>query len=127
MFLGENEVIPFQKSPWDALCKNGILFKYLFFKLNLKTIVSNIIVPLFCTNYSPLMLQKSLGYAIIKFQSFYIVPEKIVIFKKITKFEVNIITYGKLSGVLLNILSSVVSCFIGMVQTTLTWNGLLVI
>ena len=73
------------------------------------------------------MLQKSLGYAIIKFQRFYSVPEKIVIFKKITKFEVNIITYGKLSGVLLNILSSVVSCFIGMVQTTLTWNGLLVI
>ena len=107
----------------------------------------------FCTFNRPLMLQKSLGYAIKQFQRFYRVPEKIVIFKKITKFEpwtwsaivlsktffdtilwlslqrlqkkpgfyiivywnvwlvywtgVNITTYGKLSCVPLNILSSV--------------------
>ena len=37
----------------------------------------------FCTLKGLLMLQKSLGYAIKKFQRFYRVPEKIVIFKKI--------------------------------------------
>ena len=41
MFLDENEVIPFQKSPWNALCKKGILLKIpLFSKPNLKTILS---------------------------------------------------------------------------------------
>ena len=38
MFLDKNEVIPFQKCPWNALCKNGILLKIsLFSKPNLKT------------------------------------------------------------------------------------------
>ena len=31
MILDENEVIPYQKSPWNALCKNGILLKIPFF------------------------------------------------------------------------------------------------
>ena len=34
------------------------------------------------------MLQKSLGYAIKKFQRFYRVPEKIVIFKKIENYKI---------------------------------------
>ena len=41
MFLDENEVIPFQKTPWNALCKNGILLKIpISSKPNLKTIFS---------------------------------------------------------------------------------------
>ena len=42
------------------------------------------------------MLQKSLGYAIKKFQRFYRVPEKIVIFKKIEIYKIwamNLISY----------------------------------
>ena len=31
MFLDQNEVSLFQKSPWNALCKNGILLKIPFF------------------------------------------------------------------------------------------------
>ena len=41
MFLDKNEVIPFQKCPWNALCKNGMLLKMpLFSKPNLKTFFS---------------------------------------------------------------------------------------
>ena len=41
MILDENEVIPFEKSPWNALCKNGILLKIpLFSKPNLKSTFS---------------------------------------------------------------------------------------
>ena len=39
MFLDQNEVSLFQKSPWNALCKNGILLKMpLFSKPNFKAI-----------------------------------------------------------------------------------------
>ena len=41
MFFDENEVIPFQKCPWNALCKNGILFKNTpLFKTKFKDIFS---------------------------------------------------------------------------------------
>ena len=36
------------------------------------------------------MLQKSLGFAIKKFRRFYRVPEKIVIFKKIKNYKLNL-------------------------------------
>ena len=37
MLVNKNEVILFQKSPWNALCKNGILLKMpLFSKPNFK-------------------------------------------------------------------------------------------
>ena len=32
MLVNKNEVIPFQKSSWNALCKNGILLKYPLFQ-----------------------------------------------------------------------------------------------
>ena len=32
VFLDENEVLPFLKSPWSALCKNGILLKIPLFQ-----------------------------------------------------------------------------------------------
>ena len=32
MFLDKNEVTPFQKCPWNALCKNGILLKIHLFQ-----------------------------------------------------------------------------------------------
>ena len=32
MLVDENEVIPFQKSPLNALCKNGILLKVPLFQ-----------------------------------------------------------------------------------------------
>ena len=39
MLVNKNEIIPFQKSPWIALCKNGILLKIpLFSKPNFKRI-----------------------------------------------------------------------------------------
>ena len=38
VFLDENEVIAFQKYPWNALFKNGILLKYPYFKTKLQTI-----------------------------------------------------------------------------------------
>ena len=38
MLVDKNEVVPFQISPWNALCKKGILFKIpLFSKPNFKT------------------------------------------------------------------------------------------
>ena len=36
MFLDKNEVIPFQKSPWNALCKNGIFVKNTLFQNQIK-------------------------------------------------------------------------------------------
>ena len=37
MFLDKNEVSPFQKSPWNALCKNGLFVKNThFFKTKFK-------------------------------------------------------------------------------------------
>ena len=86
MLVNKNEVIPFEKSPWKALCKNGsLLKKNLFFQNKILRGCFNQAPQQhhFCT----VMLQKSLGYAINKFERFYRVPEKIVIFKKITKFE----------------------------------------
>ena len=63
MFLDENEVIPFQKSPWNALCKSGILLKKNFFKPKFEDDFVNQTSnhPHFCTLNSPLMLQKSYG------------------------------------------------------------------
>ena len=43
MLVNKNEVIPFQKSPWNALCKNGILLKMPFFsKQNFKRMLQNL-------------------------------------------------------------------------------------
>ena len=39
--LDENEVIPFQKSPWNTLYKNRILLKIPFFQSKFKDDVSN--------------------------------------------------------------------------------------
>ena len=93
MVVDKNEIIPFQKSPWNALCKNGISLKYQFFysKPNFKTNFFNQALPQhhFCTVNSLLMLQKSLGYAINKFGRFDRVAEKIVIFNKIKNFKKN--------------------------------------
>ena len=36
MFLDKNVVIPFQKRQRNSLCKNGIMFKYPFFKTKFK-------------------------------------------------------------------------------------------
>ena len=91
MFLDKNEVSLFQKSPWNALCKNGILLKIpLFSKPNFKKIFFNQTPQHrhFCTFNSLLMLQKSLGYPIRKFGRFYKVPEKIVIFKKFKNYKI---------------------------------------
>ena len=39
MLVNKNEVIPFQKSPWNALCKIGILLKIpLFSKPNFERV-----------------------------------------------------------------------------------------
>ena len=89
----ENEIIPLQKFPWNALCKNGILLKiHLFSKPNLKTTFFNQTPQHhhFCTFNSPFMFQKSLGYAIKTSKDSTESQKKIVIFKKklkITKFE----------------------------------------
>ena len=66
MILDENEIIHFQKSPWNALCKNGILIK--IFKTKFKDDFFNQTPQhhRFCTFISPLMIQKSLGYAFKK-------------------------------------------------------------
>ena len=64
MFLDENGVILFQKSPWNAVCKNGILLKIpLFSKNTLRRFLFNQTAQhhRFCTFNSTLMLQKSLG------------------------------------------------------------------
>ena len=74
MLVNENEVIPFQKSPWNALRINGILLKN---------------TPFFKTKfYSLSMLKESLGYAINKYGRFYRVPDIIVIFKKIKNYKI---------------------------------------
>ena len=69
MILDENEVIPFQKSPWKALCKNGILLKILlFFKTKFKDDFFNQTPQHhhFCAFNSPFIFQESLGYPILK-------------------------------------------------------------
>ena len=89
MLVNKNEEIPIQKSPWNALCKNGILLKIPFFS-NPKLRGCFNQAPQqhhFCTVNSLLMLQKSLGYAINKFGRFYRVLEKVVIFKKIKNYK----------------------------------------
>ena len=92
MILDENEVIPFQKSPWNALCKNGIcilgqvwylivsipdLCTLIYFVKDTPFFKSKFKDDLFiqtpqhhnlCTFNSPFMFQKSLGYAIKKFK-----------------------------------------------------------
>ena len=79
MLVDKNEEIPFQKSPWNALCKNGILLKIpLFSKPNLKTNFSikhhSSIISV--QSIAFLILQTSLGYTSNKFGRFYRVPEK---------------------------------------------------
>ena len=60
MMILEDEVTPFHISPWNALCKNGILLKNIpFFDQTPQH-------RHFCTSKSLLMFQKSLGYAIKK-------------------------------------------------------------
>ena len=91
MILGnKNGVIPFQESPRNAFCKNGILLKIpLFSKPNFNTNFSikhhNSII--YVQPIVFFMLLKSLGYAINKFGRFYRLPEKIAIFKKILSHE----------------------------------------
>ena len=77
--VDKNVVVPFQKSQWNTLCKNGFLLKIpLFSKPNFKM---NFYIQApqqhhFCTVNSLLMLQKPLGYGINKFGRYYRVPEK---------------------------------------------------
>ena len=90
MLVNKNEVVPFQKTPWNALCKNGILLKIpLFSKPKLRGCFNQELQQHhFCIVNSLLMLQMSLGYALNKFRRFYRIPEKVISRKlKITKFE----------------------------------------
>ena len=85
MFLDQNEISLFQDSPWNALCKNGILLKIpLFSKANFKAISFNQTPQHchFCTFRSLLMSQKSLGYGIKNSEGSTEFQKKIVIFKK---------------------------------------------
>ena len=69
MLVNENEVIPFKKSPWNSLCKNGIVKKYPSFQKQILRGCFNQVPQQhhFCKVISLSMLQKSLGYAINKF------------------------------------------------------------
>ena len=90
MLDNKNEVIPFQKSAWNALSKNGILLKIPLFQNQILRGCFNQAPQQhhFCTVNGLSMLQKSLDYAINKFGRFYRVPEKIVIFKKIKNYKI---------------------------------------
>ena len=84
MLVDKNEEVPFQKSPWKDLCKNGFLLKIpIFSQPNFRMNISIKHHNSICTVNSLLMLQKPLGNTINKFGRFYRVPEKIIIFKKI--------------------------------------------
>ena len=65
MLADKNEVIPFQKSPWNALCKNGILLKTPLFQNKMLRECFNQAPQQhhFCTDNSRSMLKKSLGCA----------------------------------------------------------------
>ena len=82
MILVENEVIAFQKSPWNALCKNG------FFKTKFKDVFSIEQHQNFCTFDSPFMFKKSLGYAIKNSKDSTEFQKKIVIFKTIKNYKI---------------------------------------
>ena len=90
MLVDKIEKIPFQKSPWNASCKNGILLKIPLFQNQILRRFFNQAPQqhYFCTINSLLMLQRSLGYIINKFRRFYRVPEKIVIFKKMKNYKI---------------------------------------
>ena len=68
MLVDKNEVDPFQKSPWNALCKMDFVRNTPFSKPNFKTNFSikhdNSIISV--QSITILMLQKPLGYAIYK-------------------------------------------------------------
>ena len=71
MVVEKNEINPFQNSQWNALCKNRISLKIpIFSKPNSKTNISikHLNSNISGTVNSLLMLQKSLGYAINKFE-----------------------------------------------------------
>ena len=92
MFLDQNEVSLFQKSTWNALCKNGILLNIpLFSKPNFKAIFFNKTTQdrHFCTFKNLIKLQKSLGYAIKNFEDFSEFKKKSSFSRKLknTKFE----------------------------------------
>ena len=89
MLVNKNEVIPFWKSPWNALCKNGILLKIpLFSKPNFKKVFqSSTTTASFMYSQQPLNLQKSLGYAMNKFGRFYGAPEKSPFSRKLKKLQ----------------------------------------
>ena len=90
MLVDKNEEISFQKSPWNALCKNGILFKIPLFQnqFSRRIFQSSTKTASFCTVNSLSMLKRSLGYTINKFGRFYRVPEKIVIFEKMKNYKI---------------------------------------
>ena len=85
IFLDKNEVITFQISPWNALFKNGVLFKTKFEDDVFNQTSQH---HHFCTLNNPLILKKSLDYDINEFQRFYRVSEKIVFFKKIKNYKI---------------------------------------
>ena len=91
MILGENEIIPFQKSSWNALCKNGFVKDTPFFKTKFKDDFFNQTPQHhhFGTFNSPLMILKSLGYAIEKSKDSTQFQQKSSFSRKlkITKFE----------------------------------------
>ena len=78
MLVNKNEIILFQKSPWNVLSKKGILLKIPFFQNQILRECFNQSPQQhhFCTVNSLSMMQKSLGYAINKFGRFYRVQEK---------------------------------------------------
>ena len=84
--VNKTEVVSFQKSPWNALCKNGILFKIPLFSEDVSIKHHNSFISV--QSIAFLTLQKSLGYAIDKFGRFYRLTEKIVIFKKIKNYKI---------------------------------------
>ena len=78
MLVNRNGIVPFQKSPWNALCKNRILLKIPpFSKPNVKRVIqSSTTAASFLYSQQPLNVAEIIRLAINKFGRFYRVPEK---------------------------------------------------
>ena len=91
MFLDQNEVSLFKISPWNALCKNGILLKIPLFQNQILRHIfqSNATTLSFLYIQRPFNVAEIIRIAIKKFRRFYRVPEKIVIFMKIKNYKIS--------------------------------------